>query len=115
MSALPQNLHDSARMVSTLRTLQPQLPATSLDIGARSEELGTIDSQCQRAGPNAGPIHRAPVGRPAILLLAFVDDSVVADRWVEHFRSVHHPLLAGLGAWDWSAVRLILPVEVNSS
>jgi hypothetical protein len=115
MSALPQNIHDSARMVSTLRTLQPQLPATSLDIAARSEKLGTIDSQRQRAGPNAGPIHRAPVGLPAILLLAFVDDSVVADRWVEHFRSVHHPLLAGLGAWDWSAVRLILPVEVNSS
>src|SRR5580700_4751320 len=93
MSALPQNLHDSARMVSSLRTLQSQLQATSLGIGARSEELGTIDPQRQRARPNAGPIHRAPVGRPAILLLAFADDSVVADRWAEHFRPIHHPCL----------------------
>ena len=109
MSALPQDLHDSARMVSTLRTLQSQLPATSLDIGARSKELGTIDSQRQRAGPNAGPVHRAPVGRPAILLLAFADDSVVAGHWVEHFGP------STILAWDWGAVRLILPVEVNSS
>jgi DNA primase len=93
MSALSEDLHDSARVVSTLRTLQSQLPAKSLDIGARSEELGTIDSPRQRAGPNAGPIHRAPVGRPAILLLAFADDSVVAGRWAEHLRPIHHPCL----------------------
>jgi hypothetical protein len=34
---------------------------------------------------------------------------------MEHFRPTHHPLLAGLGAWDWKAARLILPLEVNSS
>src|SRR5258708_7199204 len=93
MSALPENFHVSARVVPSLRTLQSQLPAKSLGIPARSDELGTIDSQRQRVGPNAGPVHRPPLGRPAVLLLAFADDSVVAGRWPEHFRSVHHPCL----------------------
>src|SRR3984893_5053336 len=82
-------------MVSTLRTLQPQLPATGLDIAARSEKLGTIHSQRQRAGSNAGPIHRAPVGRPAIVPLL---EYVQTQGW-KVARSVRGGRVLGLCPW----------------
>jgi DNA primase len=93
MSALSENLHDSASVVSTLRALQLQLPATGLEVAAGSEELGTIGSQRQRVGPHAGPVHRPSLGRATVLPLAFADDQVVAGRREKHFRSFHHPCL----------------------
>ena len=63
LSSLPEDLYGAARLVATVRALQPPLSATRPGVAAPSGwRLGTIRSRCRRCVTIARPVYRAAVG-----------------------------------------------------
>jgi hypothetical protein len=109
MRTLPKNIHCAARMVATLWPLQLSLQATSMGVGARIRKLGTIGPRCQRRKPITGPVHSKALVLAAVPLCG----SSVKQLWQGAGWNILCP--PTILAWDWSAIRLTLPVEADSS
>jgi len=106
---VPQDLHGAARLVAAIRDLQPPLPATSLGVVAPIRQyLGTIDSGRRRCIAVTRSIDGATLGRA----LAARRHSAAAKLWQAVGWSA--ATLPTILAWDWTAIRRILPIEARS-
>src|SRR2546422_382171 len=109
MSPVPNDLHGAARLVATVGDLQPPLPATSLNLLRRS------DSNWERSVPDVADASRSPdpstVRRWAGRLLHWVA-LLAAKLWQATGWSASTP--PTILAWDWTAIRRILPIEARS-
>src|SRR6266852_6109833 len=91
LSPMPKDIHCAARLVATIRDLQPPLPAKSMGVVAPIRQyLGAIWAGC----------------------LLHLGTLLAAKLWQASGWSVStSPTIL---AWDWNAVRRILPLEARS-
>src|SRR5258707_419425 len=96
MSTLPEDIHSSAYLVASIRTLHPLLSATGVGVLLRQHRwLGTICSADQRSQSLARSSHDAALGLsqsgwPVLLREGLV---VVAAHPADFFACTHHPCL----------------------
>jgi hypothetical protein len=99
MSTLPENVHCSPQLVSSLRTLQLLLPTTSMGVQLRKRRwLGTIDAPHERSQSLSRSSHIATLGLSKIAqpLVRYASLTVLVVRMADYFSRTHHPRL-GLG------------------
>jgi hypothetical protein len=98
MPSLPQDVYDSARLVTSLLPLQHRLPATSLGRAMRQQcRMGTGRTSLQRPDAFAGSRHPASMGLPQVSQSLVRRKGLdVRTHPVEYFSVAYHPCL-GLG------------------